>query len=194
MLYRGLPQALHAFKTSHPAVRITLSELNSAEQIAELIHDRLDLGFVHTSRIPGELEHRLLMSEPFVCCIPAAHRLARRRVLAPADLRNEPFVLFARSVSPDYHERILSICAAAGFQPELRHEVRHWLAVVSLVSQGFGVAIVPEALRHSAMRGAVFRSLKGAGVKSEAHGIWRAGREDLLVQRVLQAFEHGGDR
>lgn len=194
MLYRGLPQALRALKASHPAVRISLSELNSAVQITELINDRLDLGFVHTSRIPGELEHRLLMSEPFVCCLPAAHRLAQRRALAPGDLRGEPLVLFAQSASPDYHERILSICAAAGFQPELRHEVRHWLAVVSLVSQGLGVAIVPEALRYSAMHGAVFRKLKGVAVLSEAHGIWRAGRENLLVHRVLNEFERGQDR
>jgi arginine/lysine/ornithine decarboxylase len=29
----------------------------------------------------------------------------------------------------------------------VRHELRHWLSVVSLVSQGMGVALVPEALR-----------------------------------------------
>lgn len=47
MLYRGLPQALRAFQTSHPRVRVSLSEMNSAEQVMELLHDRLDLGFVH---------------------------------------------------------------------------------------------------------------------------------------------------
>ena len=153
MLYRGLPQALRAFQAKHPAVRVTLSELNSGVQISELLHDRLDLGFVHASRMPPELQHRLLLSEPFVCCLPAGHALARKRVLAPADLRGQPFVLFSREASPDYHERILSICADAGFLPEVRHEVRHWLAVVSLVSQGMGVALVPQAMRHSALRG-----------------------------------------
>lgn len=171
MLYRGLPQALRAFQVRHPAVRITLAELNSGVQIAELLHDRLDLGFVHTSRMPPELQHRLLLSEPFVCCLPSGHALARKRVLAPADLRNQPFVLFSREASPDYHERILSICADAGFLPEVRHEVRHWLAVVSLVSQGMGVALVPQAMRHSALRGAVFRPLDRAVAQSEAHGV-----------------------
>jgi DNA-binding transcriptional LysR family regulator len=186
MLYRGLPQALRAFQVRHPAVRITLAELNSGVQIAELLHDRLDLGFVHTSRMPPELQHRLLLSEPFVCCLPSGHALARKRVLAPADLRNQPFVLFSREASPDYHERILSICADAGFLPEVRHEVRHWLAVVSLVSQGMGVALVPQAMRHSALRGAVFRPLDRAVAQSEAHGVWRSGPPNVLVERLLQ--------
>ena len=188
MLYRGLPQALHEFQAAHPAVRITLAELNSREQITELLHDRLDLGFVHTSRMPRELAHRLLLSEPFVCCLPAAHPLARRRVLAPADLREEPFVLFSRSASPDYHERILSICAEAGFSPQVRHEVRHWLAVVSLVSQGLGVALVPDAMRRSALRGAVFRPLDRLVAQSEAYAVWPAATPGVLAQRLLQGL------
>src|SRR5262245_28708444 len=39
MLYRGLPQALGHFQQQFPAVRVTLSELNSREQIVELLHD-----------------------------------------------------------------------------------------------------------------------------------------------------------
>jgi len=188
MLYRGLPQALHEFQAAHPAVRITLAELNSREQITELLHDRLDLGFVHTSRMPRELAHRLLLSEHFVCCLPVAHPLARRPVLAPADLREEPFVLFSRSASPDYHERILSICAEAGFSPNVRHEVRHWLAVVSLVSQGLGVALVPDAMRRSGLRGAAFRALDRVVAQSEAYAVWPAATPGVLAQRLLEGI------
>lgn len=186
MLYRGLPQALRAFRRRHAGVRISLTEMNSAEQMAELLHDRLDLGFVHTHRMPQGLQQRLLLAEPFVCCLPARHALARRRTVALADLREQPFILFARSVSPDYHERILSICADAGYQPEVRHEVRHWLAVVSLVSQDMGVALVPEALKRSALKGAVFRPLQEVVAQSEAYGVWRSTPRNLLVERLLE--------
>lgn len=186
MLYRGLPQALRAFRRRHPGVRISLMEMNSAEQMAELLHDRLDLGFVHTHRMPQGLQQRLLLTEPFVCCLPARHALARRRVVAIADLQAQPFILFARSASPDYHERILSICAGAGYQPEVRHEVRHWLAAVSLVSQDMGVALVPEALKRSVLKGAVFRPLQEAVAQSEAYGVWRSAPRNLLVERLLE--------
>ncbi|VTU13573.1 MULTISPECIES: LysR family transcriptional regulator [unclassified Variovorax] len=186
MLYRGLPQALRKFQARHPAVRVTLAELNSGEQIAELLHDRLDLGFVHTSRMPAELCHALLVSEAFVACLPVGHKLARRRTVAVASLQGEPFVLFSRSASPDYHERILAICAGAGFRPEVRHEVRHWLSVVSLVSQGMGVALVPSALRHAALRGAVFRPLEEEVARSDTYGVWREGPVNAVVQGFLR--------
>ncbi|WP_213952736.1 MULTISPECIES: LysR family transcriptional regulator [unclassified Variovorax] len=189
MLYRGLPQALAAFQSAHPAVRVSLSELNSGQQIAELMHDHMDVGFVHTSRIPAELRHVLLMSEPFAACVPAGHRLARRRTLDLASLRNEPFVLFSREASPDYHERILSICAGAGFRPEVRHEVRHWLSVVSLVSQGMGVALVPTAIQHAALRGAVFRPLEDDVPGSDAYCVWRSGPDNAVVQNFLRVVQ-----
>ena len=187
MLYRGLPQALAAFQASHPAVRISLAELNSAEQITDLLHDRLDLGFMHTARLPAELSARLLLSEPFVACLPADHALARKRRVAPAMLREEAFVLFSRAASPDYHERILAICAQAGFLPEVRHEVRHWLAVVSMVAQGLGVALVPQAMQRCGLQGAVFRPLQGVTALSEAYAVWRPGPHNVLVDGLLHA-------
>jgi DNA-binding transcriptional LysR family regulator len=189
MLYRGLPRALRSFQARYPGVRIKLTEMNSGEQITELMHNGLDLGFVHTSRMPDELESRLLVSEPFVCCLPARHPLARKASVQPADLRDQHFVLFGQGVSPDYHDRILSICAEAGFRPQVRHEARHWLAVVSLVSQGLGVALVPQALRHSALRGAVFRPLAGARARSDAYGVSRRDARNTLVGRLLDEFD-----
>ncbi|MGK6309817.1 LysR family transcriptional regulator [Variovorax sp. DT-64] len=191
MLYRGLPQALAQFRASHPAVRVTLAELNSGEQVNELIQDRLDVGFVHNSRLPPELRHVLLMSEPFVACLPAGHRLARRRTVALASLSNEPFVLFSRSASPDYHARILAICASGGFRPEVQHEVRHWLSVVSLVSQDMGVALVPSAMQFAALRGAVFRPLEEQVARSEAYCVWRDGAADIVVQNFVAMAQAG---
>ena len=188
MLYGGLPQALARFQAEHPAVRVALAELNSDEQVVELLHDRLDVGFVHTSRIPLELRHVPLLSEPYVACLPVGHKLARKRIVAPAQLQGEPFFLFARSMSPDYHERILGICAAAGFQPEVRHEVRHWMSVATLVAQGMGVALVPEAMRRAAVPGVIFRPLD-SDARSEAYGVWRAKPANALVRGLLDAVK-----
>ncbi len=193
MLYRGLPQALTRFQAAHPAVRVTLTELNSGQQVTELLQDRLDLGFTHTRRVPEELCCRLLVSEPFVACLPSGHRLARRRTVPLAELRNESFVLFSRAASPDYHERILYICAEAGFLPEVRQEVRHWLAVVSLVSQRMGVALVPDAMRHCALPGAIFRSLQESVMPSEAYGIWPQASHNTLVTRLLNQLTNEAD-
>ncbi|MCT9117527.1 LysR substrate-binding domain-containing protein [Cupriavidus gilardii] len=188
MLYRGLPQKLQQFEADQPGIQIALTELNSQEQIEALLHGQLDVGFIHTSRVPDELATRLIHSEPFVCCMPAAHRLATRRAIALTELRSETFVLFSRNASPDYYARIVDMCAAEGFYPQIRHEVRHWLSVVSLVSQGMGVAVVPAALRHSALAGAAFRPLKHSTVPSEVYCVWKAAPDHPARDRFVGIF------
>ncbi|MCL1960841.1 MAG: LysR family transcriptional regulator [Desulfovibrionaceae bacterium] len=193
MLYRGLPRLLRAHQQNHPGIRIRSFEMNSQSQIVALSHDQIDVGFVHTTQAPSELSRAMFSSEPFVCCLPADHPRTRARRIAPADLQAEVFVMFSREASPDYHERVLSICAAAGFLPDIRHEVRHWLSVVSQVAHGFGVALVPKAVRRAAVAGAVFVPLKEVAVQSQVYCVWRqsddnaallALREDISAQAI----------
>lgn len=187
MLYSGLPKILERFQAQHPLLRLMLKELSSSEQLIDLAHDRLDLGFVHTTRVPPELSQTLVASQPFVCCLPSGHALARKRSLPLRLLQGEPFAVVSRSVSPDYHERILAICSEAGFYPEIRYELRHWLSVVSLVSQGMGVALVPAALRQSAMAGAAFVPLDSATTPYDTYCLWKTAQGNAALAAFVDA-------
>ena len=187
MLYSGLPKILERFQARHPLLRLMLKELSSHEQLFELAQDRLDLGFVHTTRVPPELSEILVASQAFVCCLPAGHALARKRELSLPQLQGEPFAVVSRTVSPDYHERIMAICTEAGFYPEIRYELRHWLSVVSLVSQGMGVALVPAALQQSAMAGAAFVPLQQATTPYDTHCLWKTSRDNPALAAFVSA-------
>lgn len=187
MLYRGLPQMLRRFQAQHPRLRLVLKELNSQDQLIELAHGQLDLGFMHSTRVPAEMSRLLFASEPFVCCLPRDHALARKRSVALRLLQGEPFAVVARAVSPDYHERILSICTEAGFFPEIRYELRSWLNVVSLVSQGMGVALVPQSLARAALPDAVFVPLNTATTPYETHCLWKTARNNAALPAFLEA-------
>ncbi|WP_084085164.1 LysR substrate-binding domain-containing protein [Cupriavidus sp. USMAA2-4] len=191
MLYRGLPEHLRAFQARYPGIEVALTELNSQEQIDALLHGQLDAGFVHTRHLPDELGAILAHSESFVCCMPQDHALATRPAVALAELRGEPFVLFSRKASPDYYNRIFEMCAAQGFYPQIRHEVRHWLSVVSLVSQGMGVAVVPAALQRSGMAGAAFRPLAESTVPSEVYCAWKLTPDHPARERFVEMVGQG---
>jgi DNA-binding transcriptional LysR family regulator len=192
MLYRGLPVLLKRFQVQHPRLRLTLRELSSSDQLIELAQDRLDLGFVHTTRVPPALSQILVASQPFVACLPASHALARKRSLPLAALQGEPFACVSRAVSADYHERIVSLCQDAGFTPEIRYELRHWLSVVSLVSQGLGVALVPQALRQSALPGTAFVPLAGATVPYDTYCLWKTARDHQALAAFLASVRNTG--
>ncbi len=190
LLYSGLPAILARFQAAHPLLRVVLKEMSSSEQLIELTHDRLDVGFAHTSRVPPELSQILVASQAFVACLPRGHALAQQRTLPLKQLDGEPFAVISRTVSPDYHDRILATCARAGFVPEIRFELQHWLSVVALVSRGMGVALVPQALSLSAMPGALFIPLDDVSARDpyETHCLWKTSRQMREDRTALTGF------
>lgn len=186
VLYRGLPQWLAEFRADHPRIDVALSELNSQDQIDALGRGELDVGFIHTDRLPPGLGSAPVHADTFLACVHEDHRLAARRRIALAEFDGEPFVLFSRTASPDYYARILALCRAAGFTPGVRHEVRHWLSVVSLVGQGIGVSVVPEPLRRAGIAGAVFRPLADAAPPSDVYCAWAADADEPARAAFLQ--------
>lgn len=187
VLYRGLPQVLRDFGAAHPKLRLALRELSSSEQLVELVHDRLDLGFVHTTRVPTGFSQILVSSQPFVACLPSTHPLAGEVVLPLARLQGGAFAVVMRAVSPDYHDRILAACADAGFEPALAFELRHWLSVVSVIAQGLGVGLVPAALQQAGLPGVVFVPLAQSLLPYDTHCLWRNGRDQSALGAFLAA-------
>jgi DNA-binding transcriptional LysR family regulator len=189
MLYRGLPGLLKSFQAQHPRLRLTLKELSSSDQLIELAHERLDLGFVHTTRVPPGLSQILVASQPFVACLPSGHALAGQGRVSLLALKGEPMACVSRGVSADYHERIVALCTEAGFTPEIRYELRHWLSVVSLVSQGLGVALVPQALQLSALPGTTFVPLDAATVPYDTYCLWKKARDHPALVAFIEAVQ-----
>ncbi len=97
-----------------------------------------------------------------------------------------------RAVSPDYHDRILAACADAGFEPALGFELRHWLGVVSVIAQGLGVGLVPEALQQAGLPGVVFVPLARPLAPYETHCLWRGGRESPALESFLAVVRRLG--
>ena len=195
MLYRGLPQMLRRFQAEHARLLLTLRELSSSEQLVELQHARLDAGFAHVAHAPTGLAAQLVSSQPFVACVPAVHALARKRTLPLDALAPEPLALVSRSVSPDYHARIVAACQAAGFTPQPLHEMQHWLSVVSLVSQGLAVALVPAALQQAQLAGAAFVPVKdphGTLPRYETRCLWNPARDLPALGLFLTAVRAVG--
>ena len=67
------------------------------------------LDFFAMERADGDIEIEPLLSEQFVAILQKQHPLAGRKSLWPADLREEPFVFYARKMgpSPPTNDRLL---------------------------------------------------------------------------------------
>lgn len=189
MLYRGLPSAVERFEADHPSVEIILREMNTNEQVQAIQRQQIDLGCAYWGTFPAEVVSAPIFSEPFVCCLPADHPLARRKQLELGALAHEPFILFPRTVSPHYHDLIIAQCVDAGFSPVIRHEARLWQTVVTMVAFGMGVALVPKTLRLAGDARVSFLPLAGGQKESPVLSLRRTGDAEPITERFLEYLQ-----
>jgi len=185
MLHCGLPQAVERFETDYPCVEIVLTEMNTNEQVKAIQRMQIDMGFAYWGKFPDEVVSTSLFSEPFVCCLPASHPLARSKSIDLRALEDERFILFPRTVSPHYHDLIIALCVEAGFSPLIRHEARLWQTVVTMIGFGMGIALVPGTLRRAENDKVSYVPLKRNKAMSQVLFLRRAGEEEEPAARRL---------
>jgi DNA-binding transcriptional LysR family regulator len=182
--YGVLPGLLKAFKAARPGVALALREMLSPEQATALAAGELDFGLLLppvAHPISGELEHLVMQSERFVAALPARHPAARRRGrLALRELSGEAFVMVPRDIAPGLYDIVAGLAARAGFSIQVAQEAIQMQTVVSLVSSGLGVAIVPASIANLGRRGVVYRELD----------LWLAWRRGALGATARDFLAH----
>lgn len=184
MIYRDLAQALKHCKAQYPDVEQLWLEMNSAEQIELVERGGLDIGIIHENPVSEQLHCIELTSEPFVICVPHSHPLSNQSEVFLSELKDEDFIVFSRSLSPRYYEILQSMYLKAGFYPSVRLEARHWLSVISLVSQGMGISIVPQCLGRAGLTGVHFLRFDHH-LRSNNKLIWSASNELATVANYV---------
>jgi DNA-binding transcriptional LysR family regulator len=140
-LAAGLPDILTRFRQRFPAVRVSMRDMSTPDQIEALGHGTIDVGFVRLPVEHPDLVTVPVLEERLVAAIPQG--LPYRRGLA--GLRNEPFIVISRSVSVSLFDHVVRTCRAAGFNPRIVQEANELFTVLNLVRGGVGVSLVPRS-------------------------------------------------
>jgi DNA-binding transcriptional LysR family regulator len=144
--YSFLPAALKRFRDQYPGVEVQLHELTTDAQVQELAAERLDIG-IGIAPVDHELiVFRRVVSERLVLAVPAGMLPAGAKSASLRKLADQPFVMIPRPMAPGYYDAFASLCRSCGFQPHIAQRAKQMQTVISLVSHGFGVAVVPESL------------------------------------------------
>jgi DNA-binding transcriptional LysR family regulator len=193
--YGVLPELLRRYKSERPGVALALREMLSPEQAAALAAGELDFGLL-LPPVAGEaaLEHLVVQRERFLAALPARHRLARGQGrLATSELAGEPLVMIPRDIAPRLYDIVRGLAARGGFPLNVAQEAIQMQTVVSLVSSGLGVSIVPASVANLGRRGVVYRELADRHPRLDLWLAWprgslgAAGRELVAQARRLAA-------
>jgi DNA-binding transcriptional LysR family regulator len=158
--YAVLPRLYRLFHERHPGVRLTLSELSTAEQVVALRAGDIQVGLARAPVGDDALLAEPIADEPLVVALPARHALARRDEIPLHDLAGQPFVLFPRQPRPGWIDVVRGACEAAGFRPAVAQEALELSTAVTLVAAGIGVSLVPASARALRLEGLVYRPLR----------------------------------
>lgn len=156
-----LPTVLITYRRTRPGVQVKLAEMSSDRQHDALALRQLDIGL---SRIPpdhADLEGFVVARTALVAAVPSDHRLARRERVSPAELADEPFVLFPRRRGRGLFNVIEDICLQHGFYPNVVQEVFATQTAINLVAAGLGISIVPASANKLRLSGVRYLDLEG---------------------------------
>jgi DNA-binding transcriptional LysR family regulator len=185
VMFTALPKAIESYRRMRPNVELRLRELVTAEQIPALLDGTLAIGFLRDGEARDGLLLESIVREPFVAVLPSRHRLAKKKLLLPIDLRDEPFVLFARKMGNLAFDRTVACCEAAGFQPNIVQDAPQWPTVLRLVAAGLGVSLAPACVGNLMMPGVSYRKLRSRHWSSVDIGM-KSGLENPAAEVFLQ--------
>ncbi|AMT70893.1 LysR family transcriptional regulator [Mycobacteroides immunogenum] len=137
-----LSSLLSAFHRDHPAITITLTEAGREELVAALLEGRLDGAIVALGARPLEgLGLQVIDDQPLVAAVAAHDPLAQRRSITLERLCER--TLICLPTGSGVRSILETASRAAGLTPNVAFEASSPRALVSLVGQGLGVAVVP---------------------------------------------------
>lgn len=181
-----LPATLAEFSRRYPAVDIVLRDSTSEELVRWLEDGTVDVAVVSVTpeRLPERIQGALVAHDPLLALVPAAHRLAGRPSVALRELVADPLITFPRgSGTRDTIEA--GFRAASIARPTIVAETIDPLAMLELVREGLGLALVPAAMAELAGAGVRALELAPPGLRATFTLAWARERRALPA---LDAF------
>jgi DNA-binding transcriptional LysR family regulator len=143
-----------AIRTIEPVVG------QSAELTAQLRRGELAATMVVLPYRTEGLHLHAIARVPHVALIPAAHPLARKRVLRLRDLEVLPaFLRFRRRENPPLYDHFSSLYQAGGFRPRREEVAQGTVATLSQIAAGRGCTLMPRVVARRSHPGVAARRL-----------------------------------
>jgi DNA-binding transcriptional LysR family regulator len=125
-----------------------------------------------------------MLRDQLVVAMPIGHPLSRHREVSLLALAEYDFVISTRSNALSLHNKILQLCAAAGFVPTIVQEVSPIESIIGLVSAGVGIAIIPS-MRQLPIAGVEYRSIRDRLAVIDFAMAWRKSEQSPVVKAFV---------
>lgn len=178
-----LPAAINEFRQRYPKTSFTLDQMRSAEQLAAITEQRIDIGIF---RLPEGDHGRGVELIPFyedppVLAVRAGSPLAEGADVAMRDLQDQMFISTPTSAASGLRDVLMKLCRNAGYLPHIVQEASEVPTILGLAAAGIGIAVVPSLARRMGVDQLVFLPIRDPHADSALHVGVAEGKTGRLV-------------
>ncbi len=160
--------------------------METSEQLQAINAGDIDLGLSRPLAGTHHLESICVAQEPMMLAIPRAHPLATKRRPGLDALNGEPFISFSTPAAIS-HDKLTRLMLTIQSHPGSFKAYPLSQAILSLVSAGIGLAIVPAGTQNACFDNVVFRPMDlQQECVAELHAIWSPNNRNALLAGHLR--------
>ena len=142
-----LPGLFALYRKQFPRIALDIRLLGSGPQIEAVLREEIDAGFA-ISPIPRPgLFVDVLCRTGFVIQIPQSLAIRNRAMHDLSLYRHQGFIALTNAISPGYAARCQALFQEAGFSPRFVQYADDPHTIMTLVSAGVGVSIIPALMQ-----------------------------------------------
>jgi LysR family transcriptional regulator, nitrogen assimilation regulatory protein len=179
------------FKRTMPEATLALSEGLSVAMQESLVNGRLDIALLYGAKPSADVELTHLLDESVFLVTPRSlskpsKKAAAAQPLPLAELAPLPLII---PTQPNALRNLVeSELGALGLQPTIALEIDGVSAILELVADGMGHAVLPQSAVNSTAAMQRFEVRKIEGLESRLSLAISAQRPTTLTQRAMQAL------
>jgi len=181
--FKFLPLFLDNLNSKLPNLKIELTEPNDENHEKLLLDYKADLAFGRDRITNSSIETYKLYSEPVCLIVPKAHWLTQENFVSLKDLQSERFILSGLHQKTFFASFLRNLFYNYDFEPQVLIESDFGGMILSLVSKGLGITILPSSFSYAKAENVRFIEL------DEEIGLYMNWRKDELnkaIDRVVQ--------
>ena len=188
-----LPIILRRAAEALPDVRIHLKEMTSAAQRDALLADIVDVAVLRPPIDHGKFGVLPLRTEAFFAALHVDDPRTELEQLELRDFDRQPFIMYSVEGAGYSHAILSAMFDRAGVSPTITYHLDQNHTILSLVSAGFGAALVPEGVTRLRLDNVVFRPVRLEPERPlEMYMLWRRQNDNPVLPRFLALCEDLG--
>jgi DNA-binding transcriptional LysR family regulator len=130
------------------------------------------------------LHLRILLRDYFCLSLPSTHEYVNETLIRPRRLADQSFI------APEQEAGTYEIARQGRFTPRIVSRPGTLLAVLTQVSLGAGIAVMPSVVRNVVrVPGVVFRRISREPILSEVAAVFRSDEDSPTVKNLIRQIQ-----